>query len=188
VDAILQAATHILIQHGWEGFNTNRVAERAGVNIASLYQYFPNKEAIVVELHRRHVAKAREGFPRVLEALSSQRGSRALLEFVVRAALDEHRVAPALHRVFAEELPRSARRTVQGIDDGGRDQWRAMLEPCLRNVPDPELAMFVARVVLHAVVHEAAAERSDLLDHPELASEIVTLLDRYLKRPNPRVR
>jgi AcrR family transcriptional regulator len=186
VDAILQAAAYILVRHGWEGFNTNRVAERAGVNIASLYQYFPSKEAIVVELQRRHVAKAREAFPLALEMLRSQRTLKAALELVVRAAVDEHRVAPGLHRVFAEELPRSARRAVQATDDGGEQQWRALLEPFLRNVPDPELAMFVARVVLHAVVHEAATEHPGLLAHPELAREVVILLDAYLRRPNKK--
>ena len=50
VDAILQAATYILIRDGWEGLDTNKIAKRAGVNIASLYQYFPNKQAIVIEL------------------------------------------------------------------------------------------------------------------------------------------
>lgn len=183
VEAILQAAAHILIRHGWERFNTNRVAERAGVSIASLYQYFPSKEAIVVELQRRHVAQAREAFPLALETLRSQSSLKAVLDLVVRAAIDEHRVAPALHRVFADELPRSARRAVQGTDDGGERHWRALLEPLLRNVPDPELAMFVARVVLHAVVHEAATERPGLLAHPELAREVVILLDRYLRRP-----
>jgi hypothetical protein len=107
---------------------------------------------------------------------------------VVNAALAEHRVAPALHCAFAEELPRSARRAVQGIHDVGEERWRALLTPVLRNVPDPELAMFVARVVLHAVVHEAAAERPELLEHPELARETVTLLDRYLRRPRRAAR
>lgn len=50
VQAILQAAAYILARDGWEAFTTNAVAEKAGVNTASLYQYFPNKEAIVAEL------------------------------------------------------------------------------------------------------------------------------------------
>jgi AcrR family transcriptional regulator len=50
VDAIIQASTYILTEVDWEGLTTNAIAERAGVNIGSLYQYFPNKEAIVAEL------------------------------------------------------------------------------------------------------------------------------------------
>ena len=56
VDFILEAAAYILAEEGLEGFTTNRIAERAGVNIASLYQYFPNKSAILEELQARHIA------------------------------------------------------------------------------------------------------------------------------------
>lgn len=53
VEAIVEAAAHILEEHGPEGFNTNAVARRAGVSIGSLYQYFPGKEALVAELSER---------------------------------------------------------------------------------------------------------------------------------------
>jgi AcrR family transcriptional regulator len=50
VTAILQAATQVLAQEGATRFTTARVAERAGVSIGSLYQYFPNKAAILFRL------------------------------------------------------------------------------------------------------------------------------------------
>jgi AcrR family transcriptional regulator len=54
VEAILTATTHILIKEGYDQFNTNRVAELAGVSIGSLYQYFPNKEALLFALAEDH--------------------------------------------------------------------------------------------------------------------------------------
>jgi AcrR family transcriptional regulator len=50
VSAILQAATQVLELEGATRFTTARVAERAGVSIGSLYQYFPNKAAILFRL------------------------------------------------------------------------------------------------------------------------------------------
>jgi len=50
VEAILEAATYILKRHGPAGFTANKVVEKAGVNIASFYQYFPNKEALLFHL------------------------------------------------------------------------------------------------------------------------------------------
>ena len=50
VDAILEAAAHILEIEGLEGYTTNAIARRAGVSIGSLYQYFPNKDAITAAL------------------------------------------------------------------------------------------------------------------------------------------
>lgn len=43
VEAVLQATAYILVRDGYARLTTNRIAERAGVNIASLYQFFPNK-------------------------------------------------------------------------------------------------------------------------------------------------
>lgn len=49
-NSILQAATYVLKKDGPFGFTTNKVADRAGVNIASLYQYYPNKESLLFHL------------------------------------------------------------------------------------------------------------------------------------------
>jgi AcrR family transcriptional regulator len=183
VDAIMQAAAYILVKDGWDGFTTNRVADCAGVNIASLYQYFPNKEVIVAELHRRHVAEARARFPSA-EVVASHDRLPDLLRLMVEGGVHEHRVAPALHRVFSEELPRSARLACRTEEAHG--QWRTAVEPMFENVPDPELAAYVARVAVHAVIHEAASARPALLADDRLIDELVLLLDRYLRRPAPR--
>ena len=53
VEALLEATTDILLRDGYAKLTTNRIADRAGVNIASLYQYFPGKDAIVAELRDR---------------------------------------------------------------------------------------------------------------------------------------
>ena len=50
VTVILEASARILESDGLRGFNTNAIAERAGVSVGSLYQYFPNKDAIVLAL------------------------------------------------------------------------------------------------------------------------------------------
>ena len=52
VAAILQAATRVLVRDGAYHFTTARVAEAAGVSVGSLYQYFPNKEAILFQLQK----------------------------------------------------------------------------------------------------------------------------------------
>lgn len=173
VEAILQAATYILTRRGWTAFTTNEVAEKAGVNIASLYQYFPNKEAIVAELQRRHVEELRSRWPDVPETLSLEGNLRVMLEAMVL----EHRVNPALHRVFADELPRSIRSGAPPSEAEAR--WAERIAPLVK-VPDPPLASFIAGVTGHAVIHEAAADHPELLDHPLFVSELVRLLAAYL--------
>lgn len=58
VQAIIQAAAQILIQEGLGGLTTNAVAERAGVSIGSVYEYFPGKEAIVAAVATQAVASS----------------------------------------------------------------------------------------------------------------------------------
>jgi AcrR family transcriptional regulator len=53
VEMILTAAARVLATHSLAGFNTNRVAALAGVSVGSLYQYFPNKDALVAVLIAR---------------------------------------------------------------------------------------------------------------------------------------
>src|SRR5215471_3223116 len=72
VEAILEATADILVRDGYAKLTTNRIADRAGVNIASLYQYFPGKEAIVAELRRRHGTEQRAEVRRLLAERGAQ--------------------------------------------------------------------------------------------------------------------
>lgn len=56
-DAILAAAADLLIDVGWDGFNTNLLAERAGCRVATLYRYFPDKLAVISTLAESVVAQ-----------------------------------------------------------------------------------------------------------------------------------
>ncbi len=65
VAAILEAAVQVLAAEGAQRFTTSRVAERAGVSVGSLYQYFPNKAAILFRLQNdewRQTAEMLRGF------------------------------------------------------------------------------------------------------------------------------
>jgi len=64
---ILAAAVRVLETDGALGFTTTRVAEEAGISVGSLYQYFPNKQAMVVALHREAVEKGWEHVQRILD-------------------------------------------------------------------------------------------------------------------------
>jgi AcrR family transcriptional regulator len=57
VDALVEAATGLLPERGYAGTTTNHIAERAGVNIASLYEYFPGKDAVVAQVAERLVER-----------------------------------------------------------------------------------------------------------------------------------
>jgi AcrR family transcriptional regulator len=101
VEAVLEAAARILEERGPDGLNTNAVAERAGVGIGSLYQYFPNKHALVAALVRRSTA--------ALHARLATAGPQALagdfetgIAALVRAAVAHQLARPGLERMLDE--------------------------------------------------------------------------------------
>src|SRR3954469_21497877 len=56
VDTIFEATIQVLLAHGFDKASTIRIAERAGVSVGTLYQYFPNKRALLAALVHRHVS------------------------------------------------------------------------------------------------------------------------------------
>ena len=96
---------------------------------------------------------------------------------MIAAVVNEHRINPALHPVFSEELPRTNR--IPGTPTRAQAQWGERVAPMIR-VPDAALAAFIARTALHAVIHEAATSQPELLEHPLLVDELTRLLSVYL--------
>src|ERR1041384_6382838 len=88
VETVLQGAVRVLARDGLDGVTTNRIAEAAGVSIGSLYQYFPDKRAIFLALHDRHVEQIGRLVERTLvahAASSLEDLVRALLEALIEA-------------------------------------------------------------------------------------------------------
>jgi AcrR family transcriptional regulator len=181
VDAIIQAAAYILTEIGWEGLTTNAIAERAGVNVGSLYQFFPNKEAVIAELQRRHAAAVHADLHKALGLLKEKHSLRRALTLIIEMIVNEHRVAPAVHKAITEELPHTVR-CMQDENEQLRGQYLDVLMPFMRNVPDPDLAIYMMCVAAHAIIHDVTAKRPELLDHPNLTSELVVMLENYIRR------
>ena len=180
VEAITQAAAYILIEQGWEQLTTNAIAQRAGVNIGSLYQYFPNKEAIVAELQREHASQTLRILKETLSRLTSQPSLQDAIRLLVEAIVLEHRAAPEVHRAIAEELPDSVK--CEAEKQNIEDALLQALKHLMINVPDPQLAVRMTVIATHAVIHEAALYRPEMMDHPDFTEELVALLLPYLQR------
>ncbi|HEX5474215.1 MAG TPA: TetR/AcrR family transcriptional regulator [Vicinamibacterales bacterium] len=181
MEAILEAAADILVRDGYAALTTNRIAERAGVNIASLYQYFPGKDAIVAELRRRHGAAERAAARDTLAA-SPGEGLEVTLRKLIARGVAAHAVSPELHRVFAEQLPAQRYREIQRMDAAVFTEMRRFLERSTTGVPDLELAMWMVATTTQAVMHNGALERQEDIASGRLVDELVVLLTRYLKR------
>jgi AcrR family transcriptional regulator len=183
IDAILKAAAQLLVQDGIDAATTNRIAERAGVSVGSLYQYFPSKEAIIFALVERHVARMQKQ----LEDMAAQVGDMPLEEAVpayVSAMLAVHRVEPKLHRVFSEQLPKLAgRETMQRWVEEAEAVVRAYLEIHRERLrpKDLDMAAFVLVHAVEALTHSVVIFKPRYLERASLAQEISELVLRYLR-------
>jgi len=181
VDAILEATADILVRDGYEKLTTNRIAERAGVDIASLYQYFPGKDAIVAELRRRHGAEQRAALRKVLV---ERRGDdlESTVRVLVSMGVAAHSDAPGLHRAFTEEMPALTYADLSALDPAVFDEFRRFLQGAAVGLPDPDLALWMIATISGAVIHRATVERPDDLRRGVIAEELIRLLCRYLRR------
>ena len=104
LQAIHEAAIHILLRDGPDRLTTVRVAERAGVSVGSLYQYYPNKRAMlfaVMEQHLGELATVMEAAAAALHGEPLPVMVRGVVCAYVEAKLKRPEVSAALHRVYA---------------------------------------------------------------------------------------
>lgn len=99
VAAILDAAVQVLAQEGAQRFTTARVAEKAGVSVGSLYQYFPNKAAILFRLQSDEWRQTTDLMRVILEDVQKPplERLRALVHAFLRSECDEAAMRVALN-------------------------------------------------------------------------------------------
>jgi AcrR family transcriptional regulator len=91
---ILNATARLLDEVGTEGISTNLIARAAGVNVATLYQYFPNKQAVLLALFQRQSDQRLAIIERMLEGLGVKRDWRRVLSDAVDAVAAARRNEP----------------------------------------------------------------------------------------------
>lgn len=181
VEKIIAAAHTVLVERGYEGASTNRVAAAAGISPGSFYQYFPDKHAVLDVVIERYAGRMRA---RITDAFMSTLDEPSLSEAVRRnviALLDAFEENAALLRVLTEQLPRAA--------DARREEFTHHIDELLaaflrfrRPGPDTESAEAVAWVMVRAVENLTI---SYVLDPPPVSretivNEVTALLTGYL--------
>ena len=105
VTTIIDATARVLAEHGFSGTTTNRIAERAGISVGSLYQYFPSREAVVAAVAERYSERMKASLESLLVQTQSQDLKTSLYQ-MLSGITDAHDADPELSKVIATELPR----------------------------------------------------------------------------------
>ena len=105
VEVILESATRILSDHGWAALNTNAIAKRAGVSVGSVYEYFPNKHAIIDIILDRHLAHGEALINHGASVISDNPSAEAVVQILVAGFVGIHSDDPKLHRALSSDVP-----------------------------------------------------------------------------------
>jgi AcrR family transcriptional regulator len=181
IAAIVEATAQILERDGREGLNTNRIAERAGVSIGSLYQYFADKDAILLALARRELGKGQAAVLAALaQAPSLDPAQRARLVIrTLAAAFDTRRRLRRhlLEALYAQGRHDELNRPVAAIAQAMALQ-AGRLTPRADQGAGP-VRIFVLTRAIAGVIRAAALEDSPFLGSALLEDELVALITRY---------
>ena len=183
VEVILTAAERVLSRHGLAGLTTARIAEVAGISVGSLYQYFPNKEAICGAM----IERTNEQYQQVLvAALASVRAMPFEPAFrgVIAGLLQAYRHNARVHAGLLEMVPLTGRdalyrrmlaRHAEAIADSLRARGDEVRGPA-------DLVAYVVMSAADGVTRAIAAEPDDArID--DLIREVVDMGIAYMRAP-----
>ncbi|MGW3352800.1 TetR/AcrR family transcriptional regulator [Nonomuraea rubra] len=177
---IEEAAAHVFARHGYASGTTDRIAEEAGLSVGSLYQYFPNKDAILLVLAQTHLDQTAETIQAVL---SEPRPLHQWLPRLIRELVRVHAENPRLHQVMFEQAPRPPE--LLGRFRRAEEEAVTSIERLLRTDqerPPPANSARQARFVLatiESLVHRFTGGAAGF-DPAELEEEITAIVTRYL--------
>mgnify|MGYP002399450706 CR=1 FL=1 len=174
MDAILEAAFQILEAEGLAKLTTSRIAERAGVSIGTLYQYFRDREEILTAMGQRQSDDMREKITSIVLAADGTASVRT----IVRALMQGIQGSAETRMVLSDALFRNA-----GEGVVGRQHLTFLNSISGRSELDFVLGKESAFILTHAVIYllRAAAAEPDLkLDPDALEDELVALMESYI--------
>ena len=185
VDAILEATRRVVSTEGLSALTTNRVAKVAGVSVGSVYQYFPNKDALIDAAYNQATERAWGELPLLLEQMHDQ-PLEVLARASIRLTIQFFREQPGFYAVV---VARMSQQQLSGLSIGGEEPLlRAIRTVLLRRRAqlnlgiDIELASWVlTRTILH-MCYCAVCERPALLEDEAFLDELTQLTVGYLSR------
>jgi AcrR family transcriptional regulator len=182
VEDIMEAAAHLLVEEEREALTTTRVAERAGVSVGTLYQYFSDLEELVAKLVEVHLTRERDAMEAVLRDASSL-STAQLVNRLVDAFTSVFAIHPELSAALYDELRRASWGPT--LDELGQDTASVVARELQNRADeiapsDPALAAFVLVSSIDSLVQRAAAQRPEELQSGIVAREAKQMARRYL--------
>jgi AcrR family transcriptional regulator len=182
VDAILQATVQVLLSVGKERLTTTRVASRAGVSVGTLYQYFPNKRALLQAVLKHHFDEIAEAVQVVCQkqrGSSLQKMGKALVVAFLEAKMRSPKMSAALYSAGSDvDGARMVKQLGAKINKAVIEMLKTSSDPLNK---DPQLVASVLQGAMAGIIR-GLLESPDLENEFEvLQAELISLVCAYLR-------
>ena len=184
VEVIFQAAAQVFSKNGYAATTTDRIAEQAGVSIGSLYQYFPNKDTILLGLVERHIEEGRAFAIKLLEEVQKEKHiGPEMTRLFIEMAIAQHSIDPALHRVLFEEAPRpkSVRKELKEVETAMVRMMAEMLQKTPKTrLKNPLAAARILFTTIDMLTHAYVLYGEEDITREDFINELTDMLNRYV--------
>jgi AcrR family transcriptional regulator len=182
VEAILKATIQVLLKVGKERLTTTRVAARAGVSVGTLYQYFPNKGALLRGALQRHldeIGAVIETVCREQAGASLEKMATTLVTGFLDAKMKDPKASVALYLVSSDvdgaritrEMGQKVSRAIAAMLASAREELKR----------DPEVVSSILQGAMNGVSRRLLESASPEVDYERLRNELVFLVCGYLR-------
>ncbi|MCF6319894.1 MAG: TetR/AcrR family transcriptional regulator [Proteobacteria bacterium] len=192
VESILNATTQLLLAEGMKSLTTNHIAKLANVNIASLYQYFPDKESIVAKLIQRHVDVEIKRISAVMTQITQKEGAKGgglmreeNIRLIIKEFVDIHLENLELTQLLHMQVSHVAcRRVLLNATQFFTNLIQNMLdtEEHFKH-KDNSIRAYIITHSIDSLIQNTLIEQPDLFVQPVFLDELVSLSMRYLHKP-----
>lgn len=179
VNLIFEATAQILQQERQANFTTNAIAELAGVSIGTLYQYFPNKNAILIAMAKVELDKITQ---KIIQQLNTEQPK--LAKVLISELVNGFGGRQKMRQILLNEL----------INNGLMDELNQPLEQVIQAILQQQqhqatsaillspMQLYIMTRAIIGVLRSAVLEQSPYLYHDEFVKELADLLDYFLAK------
>ncbi|MBO6655254.1 MAG: helix-turn-helix transcriptional regulator [Pseudomonadales bacterium] len=180
MNAVLEAGAQLLLTIGYDKASTNKIAEKAGVSIGSLYEYFPGKEAIFAEIRRRQDQR----YARLIQAEPVPATFRETLRLQISTYIKLTLANLDLHAALVRDVPKFATSAAESMLVAGflEQSSTSVNSKAIKLRPqcDTAIALELTTRVLRSTIDDYALYAPEKLKQSAVTDQLLDLLERYL--------